>query len=87
MILIPARFISPQAEIVTDPQQIADDFVKTNLGLTHDMISVQCGNNRDRARLQEILICFDRSGAFRSCGKNEADRCRATQLILPPVRH
>ncbi|CAN5316000.1 ribonuclease T2 [soil metagenome] len=84
---IPARYLFPRAEINTSPKQITQDFVKTNLGLTSDMISIQCGNNRDRARLQEVRICFDRKGAFRSCGKNEANRCRATMLILPPVRN
>jgi ribonuclease T2 len=84
---IPARYLSPAAEIVTTPDQMMRDFVKTNGALTQDMISIQCGNDRGRAGLREILICFDRAGMLHSCGANEANRCRATQLVLPPVRH
>lgn len=83
---IPARYLAPQADIVTTPGQLATDFVKTNRDLTAAMISVQCGNARDRARLSELRICFDRAGSFIACGTNEAARCRARQLVMPPVR-
>jgi ribonuclease T2 len=83
---IPARYLAPQADIVTSPQQLAADFVKTNRQLTAAMISVQCGNARDRARLAELRICFDKAGSFIACGANEAAQCRARQLVMPPVR-
>lgn len=83
---IPARYLAPQADIVTTPEQLAVDFVKTNRELTAAMISVQCGNARDRARLAELRICFDKAGSFIACGANEADDCRARQLVMPPVR-
>jgi ribonuclease T2 len=83
---IPARYLAPQADTVTSPAQLAADFVKTNRELTADMISVQCGNARDRARLAELRICFDKAGSFAACGANEAGQCRARQLVMPPVR-
>jgi len=83
---IPARYLSPQAEILTTPQQLVSDFVKSNRDLTARMISVQCGNARDRARLSELRICIDRRGNFRQCGSNETRQCRAQQLVMPPVR-
>lgn len=83
---IPARYLAPQADIVTTPGQLATDFVKTNRALTAAMMSVQCGNARDRARLSELRICFDRAGSFIACGANEARQCRARQLVMPPVR-
>lgn len=83
---IPARYLSPRADIVTTPDQLVKDFVKTNRDLSESMISVQCGKSRDRARLSELRICFDRAGEFRACGENEARQCRATHLVLPPVR-
>ena len=83
---IPARYLSPQAEIVITPQQVVSDFVKTNRHLGASMISVQCGNARDRARLSELRICVDRRGNFRQCGSNEARSCRAAKLVMPPVR-
>ncbi|MCB1379875.1 MAG: ribonuclease T2 [Alphaproteobacteria bacterium] len=85
-IRIPARYLSPQAAVVTTPQQLVTDFVKTNRELTSGMISVQCGNARDRARLSELRVCIDRRGNFRQCGANESRQCRARTLILPPVR-
>jgi ribonuclease T2 len=85
-IRIPARYLAPQAGIVTTPGQLIADFVKTNRNLTAAMISVQCGNARDRARLAELRICFDKAGSFIACGQNEAEHCRARQLVMPPVR-
>ena len=83
---IPARYILPNEPIITTPQQLVLDFVKTNRDLTARMISVQCGNSRDNARLSELRICFTRDGAFRECGDNERRSCRATRLTLPPTR-
>jgi ribonuclease T2 len=83
---IPARYLSPQQDIVTTPQQLAADFVKTNRGLAMNMISVQCGGARDRARLSELRVCLDKTGAFAVCGANEAHSCRAKTLSMPRVR-
>jgi ribonuclease T2 len=83
---IPARYLSPTAPITTTPQQLVIDFVKTNRDLTADMISVQCGNARDRARLSELRICLDKRGNFSQCGSNEERQCQATSLVMPPVR-
>lgn len=83
---IPARYLSPQAPIRTTPDQLVLDFVKTNRGLTEDMISVQCGNARDTARLSELRICIDRTGRFGQCGRNAERQCRAQILLMPPVR-
>ena len=83
---IPARYLSPTAPVMTTPQQLVSDFVKTNRDLTADMLSVQCGNSRDDARLSELRICLDKDGNFSQCGANEARQCRAKRLVLPPVR-
>ena len=83
---IPARYLSPTADVITTPQQLVTDFVKTNRDLTADMISVQCGNARDRARLSELRICLDRRGSFAGCGANESRSCRAKTLVMPRVR-
>jgi ribonuclease T2 len=83
---IPARYLSPTADVITTPEQLVTDFVKTNRDLTADMIAVQCGNARDRARLAELRICLDKRGSFATCGANEARRCRAKTLVMPRVR-
>ena len=83
---IPARYLSPTDPVLVKPEQLVTDFVKTNRELTEEMISVQCGNSRQRGRLREVRICFDRKGRFARCGDNERRRCRAKTLVLPPVR-
>lgn len=83
---IPARYLSPTADIITTPEQLVTDFVKTNRDITSAMLSVQCGNSRDRARLSELRICLDRRGNFAACGSNETRSCRAKTLVMPRVR-
>jgi len=85
-IKIPARYITPTRPVVTSPQQLVGDFVKTNPWLTPGMLSVQCGNRRDRANLRGLRICFTRDFKARRCGANEKRRCRANRLVMPPVR-
>lgn len=85
-IRIPARYLGPQEAVVTTPEQLVIDFVKTNRDLTSDMLSVQCGNSRGAARLAELRICFGKDGTLRACGGNERRQCRAEKLVLPPVR-
>jgi len=85
-IRIPARYVEPARSIEVSVRQIVADFVSTNRGLTPAMISVDCGNRRDTARLAELRICFSRDGALAACGDNERRQCRARRLVLPPVR-
>lgn len=83
---IPARYISPGAVVMTTPEELVSDFVKSNRDLTSDMLSVQCGNSRGAARLAELRVCFSKDGRLQSCGDNERRQCRAKSLVLPPVR-
>jgi len=83
---IPARYLAPNSDIAVAPAQVTADFVKTNPGLEASMVAVDCGNRTDRARLSELRVCFDRVGAFRSCGENEKRQCRAATIVLPRVR-
>ncbi|MBK8771229.1 MAG: ribonuclease T2 [Rhizobiales bacterium] len=85
-IRIPARYLSPTADVTTTPDQLVTDFVKTNRDLTASMLSVQCGNARDEARLSELRVCLDRRGNFAACGTNEQRACRARTLVMPHVR-
>lgn len=83
---IPARYVSPTADVLTTPEQLITDFVKTNRDLTADMLSVQCGNSRERARLSDLRVCLDKRGNFAACGGNERSACQAKQLVMPRVR-
>jgi ribonuclease T2 len=86
MVRVPARYLSPTADVLTTPEQLVTDFVKTNAGLTSDMLSVQCGNSRGRARLAELRVCLSKAGDFQKCGSNERQSCRAETLVMPKVR-
>jgi ribonuclease T2 len=83
---IPARYRDPRKSIEVSVDQIVADFVAANRNLAPDMISVKCGNRRDRAQLVELGICFSPQGALRSCGANEKRQCRADRLVLPRLR-
>jgi len=83
---IPARYLSPTADVITTPAQLATDFVKTNRDLAADMISVQCGNAHNRARLSELRVCFSKRGDFATCGANERKSCDVRTLVMPKVR-
>lgn len=83
---IPARYLAPNTDLIVTPNQLGEDFTKTNPEVGASMLSIQCGNRTDRARLSELRICFDRDGDFRDCGENEKRQCRARDLLLPRVR-
>jgi ribonuclease T2 len=83
---IPARYLSPNADVLTSPQQLVIDFVKTNKNLEANMLSVQCGYSRTRARLKELRVCFNLNGEFTKCGSNEERECLAKNLVMPQVR-
>jgi ribonuclease T2 len=84
---IPPRFINLNEErLLVSPQQLVRQFVEANPGLKPDMVAVQCGGTGPR--LKDVRICFDKAGAFRSCGSNETGRrlCAARVIYVPPVR-
>ncbi len=85
-IRIPDRYRTPSTPVVTTPDDLERDFVAANPWLRPDMISVDCGNRRDRAALRGIRLCFGDDLEPRACGANEARQCRARTLVLPPVR-
>ena len=84
---IPARYLSPTKTVEVRPADLINDFIKSNKGLTADMLSVQCGGKRGgRARLTELRICMGKQDGFDRCGENERRSCQADTLVLPPVR-
>lgn len=83
---IPARYLAPTHSITTDADEIETDFAKTNRGLRPEMMTVTCSGHKGRARLQDVRICVTPFGEFTRCGRNEAQSCEASSLVLPPVR-
>lgn len=83
-IKIPARYISPQDYLNVTPEEIENDFLKTNPELTADMISIDCKSRN----LRELRICFSRDLKPVRCGVNEQQQklCSAQKIAMPPVR-
>ncbi len=83
-IKIPARYLQPQKPVIISPREIENDFLKTNLELTPEMISISCG----RKRLRGVRICFSKDLALRGCGANETQQklCKLDKIVMPGVR-
>lgn len=84
---IPPRFVRlTDDRLFVGPGELVGDFLSANPELKPDMLVVQCGGAGNR--LREVRICFDKGGAFRSCGRNENQRrlCSADRMYVPPVR-
>ena len=85
-IKIPPRFVQPNNDFTTSPEEVVSAFVDSNPALKPDMMGVACGGSGNR--LREIRICFTREGAPTRCGRNEEQSrlCRASRMYVPPVR-
>lgn len=85
-IKIPAAYINPFENRMVAPDDLMEEFLAANPGLKPDMLAISCGGAGNR--LREIRVCFNRSGDFRACGRNEDQRklCSASRMFVPPVR-
>jgi ribonuclease T2 len=82
---IPARYLTPLAPVTTTSEALLTDFVKTNRGLSADMMSLVCKPRSSGARLAELRICFSPDGQFTQCRPRRRSDCGAAALVLPPV--
>lgn len=85
-IRVPERYINPFDVQFVAPEELMREMIAANPELKPDMMAVSCGGPGNR--LNEIRICYTRSGQLRSCGNNENQRrmCSARQMYVPPVR-
>ncbi len=84
---LPERYSNlSDPRLTVAPGEMIKEFMAINPGLKPDAIAVQCGGPGNR--LQEVRVCFDKQGEFRSCGRNEDQRklCSAPSMYVPPVR-
>jgi ribonuclease T2 len=72
--------------LTLSPDEVINDFIAINPGLKRDMLVVRCGGSG--SRMEEVRVCFDKAGAFRSCGRNEDQRkaCSAPRMFVPAQR-
>jgi ribonuclease T2 len=83
VVKIPEAYLEVTRPTTVSPDEVEEQFVKSNPGLPRDAIAVTCDNRR----LQEVRICMSKELGFRSCP--EVDRrgiCRRDRVVMPPVR-
>jgi len=79
---IPEPFHDLTEYQMVTPEQVEQEFVKANPGLTQDGLSVTC----DRRRLREVRICMTKDLQFRDCAEVNRRACRNEKVVMPPVR-
>jgi ribonuclease T2 len=79
---IPARFHRLNDYAMVSPAEVERAFIEANPQLPAAAISVTC----DDRRLREVRICMSKDLAFRDCTENERRACRASRVVMPPVR-
>lgn len=83
----PKKYSNLSKPTFTTAKDIRDEFLKLNPSLKANMFAVNCSRGNQN-RLKEIKVCFDKSGEFRTCGKNEKTNrlCQGRKVLLPPMR-
>ena len=79
---IPDSYEALNAPITVDPDEVEEEFVKANPGLSRSGVAVTC----DSSRLSEVRICMSKDLKFRDCAEIDRRACRRDKLIMPPVR-
>lgn len=79
---IPARFHRLNDYTMVSPAEVERAFIDANPQLSAGAISVTC----DDRRLREVRICMGKDLSFRDCAENERRTCRASRVVMPPVR-
>jgi ribonuclease T2 len=85
-VVIPGPFKNPGAAIEQAPAAIVNAFLQTNPRLPAGSVVAIC-TRQDEPRLREVHICFDRNLNARACSADALrEACRATSVIVPPIR-
>jgi ribonuclease T2 len=79
---IPDGFIELAKPLAVTPDQVEEEFVKANAGMTRKGIAVTC----DSRRLHEVRICLSKDLRFRDCQDIDRRACRRDKLVMPPMR-
>jgi ribonuclease T2 len=77
---MPERLSAPPPMFSTTPQQLKEEFVSANRGLSDEDLAVGCGNNY----LTSVSVCFTKQLQPRAC--QGIRDCRANSIRVAPVR-
>ncbi|MCM5557724.1 ribonuclease T2 [Pleomorphomonas sp. NRK JP5] len=79
---IPAAFRRLDTYVMVSPAEVEAAFLAANPGLRPGGVSVVC----DGRRLREVRVCLTRGLGFRACEEVDRRACRASRVVLPPIR-
>ncbi len=79
---IPEAYFDLAQPLTVTPDQVEEEFVKINPGMTRKGIAVTC----DSRRLHEVRICLSKDLQFRDCEETDRRACRRDRLLMPPMR-
>src|SRR5207253_9414844 len=72
VVKIPQEYGQLTAALTVTPDQVEEQFIKANPGLTRGAIAVGC----DSRRLTEVRICMSKELGFRECAEIDRRACR-----------
>jgi ribonuclease T2 len=83
-VVIPAKFLSPQAPFRISPDHLRQDFIQANPGFLETSLAVNCS---DSGRyLKELYVCFSKEGRPAACGtdvhKDALKSCRQSDFLV-----
>ncbi|WP_271199215.1 ribonuclease T2 [Methylopila turkensis] len=81
-VVVPEIYRGLDRPLVTSPADVERAFIAANPGLAPSMIAVDC----NRRNLREVRVCMKRDLSFRPCAEVDRRACRASELVLPPMR-
>jgi ribonuclease T2 len=81
-ITIPMAYRQPLSQVEVAPAAVRRNFARANAGMDEASIRTVC-----RGRyLSEVRICMTKDLRFRPCGSDVRDTCRASSVIMRPLR-
>jgi ribonuclease T2 len=81
-LIVPKGFDAPSVSRNLSPEQITEEFLTSNPGLTKENITVNCKGNE----LQEVRLCVDKQLKPMSCGKGVRTQCGRDMVQVRSVR-
>jgi ribonuclease T2 len=81
-IAVPPAYRATNKVLMVDPDQVEEDFVKSNPGLKADAIAVTC----DGKFVREVRICMSKNLEFRPCPEVDRAECRRGRVLMPANR-
>ena len=81
-VAVPEEFRRLDSYSTVDPEDVEKAFLAANPAMTEGGVAVTC----DDRYLREVRVCMTKALEFRACPNVVRRACRATDVIMPPVR-